>query len=119
MIILVCILPKLLANLAQLRKNAKKDLAIEQSKTHPDEFVCSILDARQLSKKLIMNSCYGFLATQSLPCKQIGETVTAKGREMIERTRAYIEENYANARVIYGDTDSVFVDFDLDPIGFP
>lgn len=130
------ILPKLLANLAQLRKNAKRDLAKEMSKEVPDEFVCSILDARQLSKKLIMNSCYGFLATPTLPCKQISETVTAVGRNMIERTKKYIYDNWPGhldrpdhpdypdprkrgARVIYGDTDSVFVDFNLDPQKYP
>lgn len=124
------ILPTLLANLAQLRKEAKKDLAKELSKEEPDEFLCSILDARQLSKKLIMNSCYGFLATPSLPCKQISETVTAVGRRMINRTKAFIYEKWGGdlthqdpakrgADVIYGDTDSVFVDFNLDPLKYP
>jgi len=125
------ILPRLLADLAQLRKEAKRDLAVEEAKPTPDEFVCSILDARQLSKKLIMNSCYGFLATQTLPCKEIGATVTAIGRSMILQTKAEIEKMwpgelkspYPNRRkgaaVIYGDTDSVFVDFNLDPVKFP
>lgn len=125
------ILPRLLADLAQLRKEAKLDLAVEESKPVPDEFMCSILDARQLSKKLIMNSCYGFLATQTLPCKEIGATVTAVGRSMINQTKNEVEKMWPGelnspdpnrrkgAVVIYGDTDSVFVDFNLDPVKFP
>ena len=44
--------------------------------------------------------------------------MTAFGRQMIEQTKQYVLEKYnvsnnyaANADVIYGDTDSVMIDF--------
>ena len=38
--------------------------------------------------------------------------MTAEGRGMLRRVQAYIEANVAGAKVIYGDTDSVFVCID-------
>lgn len=42
-------------------------------------------------------------------CKPIGASITAEGRNMILRTKAFIENHIPNSKVIYGDTDSVFV----------
>jgi DNA polymerase delta subunit 1 len=58
-----------------------------------------------------MNSVYGFLAANMLKCKPIAASVTARGREMIENTKNYVEKNYKGAVCIYGDTDSVFIKF--------
>ena len=53
-----------------------------------------------------------------MPCLPISCSVTAFGRQMIEQTKQYVLEKYnvsnnyvANADVIYGDTDSVMIDF--------
>ncbi len=105
------ILPRILAMFAKLRKAAKKQLAVEQAKENHDEFLCDILDARQLSLKLCMNAIYGFTATTSLPCKAVSASITAIGRNMIKRTSEHIIDNYEGSDIIYGDTDSVFVDF--------
>lgn len=59
--------------------------------------------------KIIMNSFYGVLGTPG--CRffdaRLASSITRRGHQILSRTRDYIEE--AGHRVIYGDTDSVFV----------
>ncbi len=100
------ILPELLSELAKSRKLYKKKMEQET-----DSFIKDIYNKTQLAYKVSMNSVYGFLAAQMLTCKPIAETVTTIGRNMIDSTKKYIETNYPKSKVIYGDTDSVFVLF--------
>ncbi len=59
--------------------------------------------------KIIMNSFYGVLGTPG--CRffdaRLASSITRRGHQILGRTRDYIEG--AGHRVIYGDTDSVFV----------
>ncbi len=59
--------------------------------------------------KIIMNSFYGVLGSPG--CRffdaRLATSITRRGHQILQRTRDYIEE--AGHRVIYGDTDSVFV----------
>ena len=59
--------------------------------------------------KIIMNSFYGVLGTPG--CRffdaRLASSITLRGHQILNRTRDYIEQ--AGHRVIYGDTDSVFV----------
>tara|TARA_R110002110_G_C13470397_1_gene720542 strand:- start:23335 stop:25674 length:2340 start_codon:yes stop_codon:yes gene_type:complete len=59
--------------------------------------------------KIIMNSFYGVLGSPG--CRffdtRLASSITLRGHEILSRTRDYIEA--AGHRVIYGDTDSVFV----------
>ena len=73
-----------------------------------------VLDGRQLALKISANSVYGFTGATvgQLPCLQISSSVTLIGRQMIEKTKKLVEEKYG-AEVIYGDTDSVMVKFNL------
>jgi DNA polymerase delta subunit 1 len=43
----------------------------------------------------------------------IASTVTMRGRQMIEETKNYVEADFPGAKVRYGDTDSVMVEFDV------
>jgi len=45
-----------------------------------------------------------------LPCMEIASSVTCIGRQMIEASKNYAESNY-DCKVIYGDTDSIYVKF--------
>lgn len=63
---------------------------------------------------------YGFTGATigKLPCLAISSSVTAYGREMIEKTKQEVEAEYSiangrehDAEVIYGDTDSVMIKF--------
>jgi DNA polymerase family B len=66
------------------------------------------------------NSVYGFTGATvgKLCCLPISSSVTAYGRTMIEKTKQSVEAHYtvangyeADCHVIYGDTDSVMVNF--------
>lgn len=109
------LLPEILEHLLAARKKAKADL-----KNETDPFKKKVLDGRQLALKVSANSVYGFTGAQvgKLPCLEISQSVTAFGRTMIEQTKNYVEETYTiengykhDAKVIYGDTDSVMCKF--------
>jgi DNA polymerase delta subunit 1 len=104
------LLPEVLRELKQFRKQAKKDMA--KAKGTPME---DVYNAKQLAYKVSMNSVYGFTgATKGfLPLVEIASSVTAKGREMIQQTKELVEREFDGARVRYGDTDSVMVQFDV------
>lgn len=123
------ILPQILEDLLGARKKAKKEMAEEEEKANQckqkgdmDGFNThmsyrSIQNARQLALKVSANSVYGFTGALvgKLPCIPIGSSVTAFGREMIELTKNTVEEKM-NCVVIYGDTDSVMVNFGVDTV---
>ncbi|AFR94130.2 DNA polymerase delta subunit 1 [Cryptococcus neoformans C23] len=109
------LLPHILENLLAARKRAKQDLKIEK-----DPFKRAVLDGRQLALKVSANSVYGFTGATigKLPCLAISSSVTAYGRQMIELTKKEVEAEYSmkngydhDAKVVYGDTDSVMVRF--------
>ena len=104
------LLPAILNELAAFRKKAKKLMA--QSEGTPME---AVYNGQQLAYKISMNSIYGFTgaAKGMLPCVAIASTVTMRGRQMIEETKNYVEEHFPGAKVRYGDTDSVMVEFDV------
>ena len=109
------LLPEILENLLAARKKAKKMM-----KEETDPFRQKVLDGRQLALKISANSVYGFTGAQvgKLPCLEISQSVTAFGRQMIEQTKNIVENRFTiangyphDAKVIYGDTDSVMIKF--------
>jgi len=87
------ILPGIIAELSEAREQAKRNNNAPLSQ----------------AIKIIMNSFYGVLG--STGCRffdpRVCSSITLRGHEIIQRTRDWIEsEGY---KVIYGDTDSVFV----------
>ncbi|KAG8752399.1 DNA-directed DNA polymerase delta, partial [Serendipita sp. 396] len=114
------LLPTILEDLLGARKRAKADL-----KKETDPFKRAVLDGRQLALKISANSVYGFTGATvgKLPCLEISSSVTAYGRQMIERTKTVVESHFSiangrkwDAKVIYGDTDSVMVEFGCDDL---
>jgi DNA polymerase delta subunit 1 len=103
------LLPTILTDLKAFRKKAKKDMA--NAEGTPLE---AVYNGKQLAYKISMNSIYGFTGASKgmLPCVAIAATVTMRGRQMIEETKNYVEANFPGAKVRYGDTDSVMVEFD-------
>ena len=103
------ILPLILAELKQFRKQAKRDMAISSGQLQ------QMYNGKQLAYKISMNSVYGFTGASKgmLPCVAIAATVTYEGRHMIEQTKTLVEEEFPGAKVRYGDTDSVMVEFDV------
>jgi DNA polymerase delta subunit 1 len=103
------ILPLILAELKQFRKQAKKDMARSTGQMK------QMYNGKQLAYKISMNSVYGFTGASRgmLPCVAIAATVTCEGRHMIEQTKELVEREFEGAKVRYGDTDSVMVEFDV------
>ena len=106
----VSLLPTILSDLKAFRKKAKKLMAAAEGT--PLE---AVYNGQQLAYKISMNSIYGFTGASKgmLPCVAIASTVTMRGRQMIEETKNYVEEHFPGAKVRYGDTDSVMVEFDV------
>ncbi|KAK7253937.1 DNA polymerase delta subunit 1 [Aureococcus anophagefferens] len=109
------VLPQILADLLAARKRAKADM-----KKATDPMDKAVQNGRQLALKISANSVYGFTgaAVGQLPCLPIASTVTAYGRTLLHRTKDFVESTYtkengyaADAEVVYGDTDSVMVNF--------
>uniref|UniRef100_A0A915LIW1 DNA polymerase delta catalytic subunit n=1 Tax=Meloidogyne javanica TaxID=6303 RepID=A0A915LIW1_MELJA len=118
------LLPQVLEELLTARKKAKEAL-----KKETDPLKKMVLDGRQLALKISANSVYGFTGASKgkLPCSEVAQSVTAFGRQMIELTKKEVEGYYKtgavdglcpiDAKVIYGDTDSVMVKFGVKTIG--
>jgi DNA polymerase elongation subunit (family B) len=104
------VVPKLLQHLLKARKVAKRAMA-----DAPDEFARDVQNGRQLALKVSCNSVYGFFGVAPgrgmLSCKPVAAVTTLRGRAFIDAAKTYVEANYAGARVLYGDTDSIMINW--------
>ena len=103
------IVPKMLSEILDTRLMVKKSM-----KENPnDKNLQKVLHARQLGLKLIANVTYGYAAANysgRMPCVEVADSVVSKGRETLQRAIALVENTTKwGARVVYGDTDSLFV----------
>ena len=87
------------------RKAVKKAM-----KATKDASQKTILDKRQLSIKTLCNSVYGFCGVKAgyLPLRILAASITCRGREMIDITKAEVKRLGYNC--VYGDTDSVMLE---------
>jgi DNA polymerase elongation subunit (family B) len=109
-------LPDIVAKLLKARKDKR-----EEAKKESDPFRLALLDAEQLAYKLTANSLYGQLgsSTFKIRLQHLAASVTSYGRKQILFAKAAIEQFYGpeandprcSAKIVYGDTDSLFVDF--------
>lgn len=103
------LLPDVLKDLLQARKDVRAVL-----KNETDAGIKLVLNMRQLAIKVVCNTTYGFVGATAgyLPCLEIARAVTATGRWMIELCKQTIESTFPKSIIRYGDTDSVFIEFD-------
>lgn len=109
-------LPQITTWLLQAREAKKKEMKGEKD---PERY--ALLDAEQLAYKLTGNSLYGQLGsgTFKIRLQALAASVTAYGRKQILFAKEAIEvfygpatnRNNCTAKVVYGDTDSLFVAF--------
>ncbi|GLH07156.1 DNA polymerase delta catalytic subunit [Gryllus bimaculatus] len=103
------VMPLMLKEILDTRLMVKKSM-----KEHKDDKTLQrVLHSRQLGLKLIANVTYGYTAANfsgRMACVEVADSVVSKGRETLERA-IHLVENTAHwgARVVYGDTDSLFV----------
>jgi DNA polymerase elongation subunit (family B) len=103
------ILPRILAELVDARRQCKK----EMKKFEKGSLDYKLADGKQLALKVSCNSVYGFcgvLNNGMFPCMPVAVATTFNGRNLIQQTKRFVETNYG-ANVIYGDTDSVMLQF--------
>nr|XP_032513018.1 DNA polymerase zeta catalytic subunit [Danaus plexippus plexippus] len=101
------VLPSLLRRILAARQAVKKGMKLQT-----DEAVKKSMHSRQLGLKLIANVTYGYTAANfsgRMPCVELGDSILAKARETLERAISLVRNGRWNAKVIYGDTDSMFV----------
>ncbi|RKP36804.1 hypothetical protein BJ085DRAFT_43731 [Dimargaris cristalligena] len=71
------------------------------------------LDSFQMALKLVANVTYGYIGASfsgRMPCVDIADSIVQTGRETLERAIAAVNNHPTwNAKVVYGDTDSLFV----------
>jgi DNA polymerase elongation subunit (family B) len=109
-------LPAILQMLLASRKAKRK-----QAEKESDPFVKALLDAEQLAYKLTANSLYGQLGspTFKIRLQNLAASTTAYGRKQITFAKEAIYQFYGTpagradccAELVYGDTDSLFVNF--------
>jgi DNA polymerase elongation subunit (family B) len=88
------------------------DTVVERKQRYND-FELSVLEGLQLAYKVTANSLYGQIGakTSAIFLKDIAASTTATGRKQLLTAKHYVETRYAGSDVIYGDTDSIFVNF--------
>ncbi|XP_071479193.1 DNA polymerase zeta catalytic subunit-like [Diadema antillarum] len=103
------VLPRMLDQILNTRIMVKKALKDHKG----DKVLERMLDNRQLGLKLIANVTYGYTSANfsgRMPCIEVGDSVVRKGRETLERAIKMVNTTPKwGARVVYGDTDSLFV----------
>ncbi|EJD07472.1 uncharacterized protein FOMMEDRAFT_137775 [Fomitiporia mediterranea MF3/22] len=99
------VLPRLIATLVARRREVKK-LMKDRSTPHAKMLQ---YDIKQQALKLTANSMYGCLGFEysRFYARPLAALTTYKGREILARTRELAENQGLD--VIYGDTDSIFV----------
>ncbi|KAF8966275.1 DNA polymerase alpha catalytic subunit [Flammula alnicola] len=99
------ILPRLIATLVNRRREVKK-LMKDRTSTQAQLLQ---YDIKQQALKLTANSMYGCLGYEysRFYARPLAALTTYKGREILTHTRELAES--LNLDVVYGDTDSVFV----------
>lgn len=111
-------LPQITTWLLTARSAKKKEMKAEKD---PERY--ALLDAEQLAYKLTGNSLYGQLgsSTFKIRLQALAASTTAYGRKQILFAKAAIDKFYGPeaklpnccANVMYGDTDSLFVEFNV------
>lgn len=92
-------------------KYPKEDV-VSQKSTY-NEFEQAVFDGLQLAYKLTANSLYGQIGATTSPIymKDIAASTTATGRMLLYLAKEKVEEKFEGAKIVYGDTDSIFINF--------
>ncbi|XP_074541987.1 DNA polymerase zeta catalytic subunit isoform X2 [Halichoeres trimaculatus] len=103
------VLPCMLEEILNTRIMVKQSMKTYKE----DKALMRLLDARQLGLKLIANVTFGYTAANysgRMPSVEVGDSIVHKARETLERAIKMVNDTKKwGARVVYGDTDSMFV----------
>lgn len=95
---------------------ARKQIRRQMKGLNPSQPLYRILDARQRSVKVITNAVYGYSGWRGARWfrVEVAEAVAAWGRKTISEAIAIAEK--LGLKVVYGDTDSVFLAYEKDKV---
>ncbi|CEP60152.1 DNA-directed DNA polymerase LALA0_S01e04192g [Lachancea lanzarotensis] len=103
-------LAKMLADILHTRFLVKKTMSDLKAK---NETVSKLLNNKQIALKLLANVTYGYTSASfsgRMPCSDVADSIVQTGRETLQKAITLIEERAEwGAKVVYGDTDSLFV----------
>lgn len=93
------------------------DSIVESCVDAHNDFMKAVLDGLQLAYKTTANSLYGQVGarTSQIYMKELAASTTATGRNLILKAKSFMEERYGT-EIVYGDTDSIFVNFRLNEL---
>lgn len=121
------ILCMILTELLEARARAKLDMKAAQKEAEAlrergeyelaaaKKYEADVQEARQLALKLSANASYGFTGVKlsqggRMPCFEISEAITSYGRRDLGSVIAWFAANHPDAKLRYGDTDSVMIE---------
>ena len=104
------VLPRMLQEILDTRQMLKRAMKKLPSK---EKALYRLLNSRQFALKLLANVTYGYAAagfSGRMPCAELADAIVQFGRVTMESTIKMVEQNPKwDAKVVYGDTDSIFV----------
>lgn len=104
------ILSRMLQEILNMRINVKAVAGAFRE----DVELAKLYNLKQLALKLIANVTYGYTSASfsgRMPNSDIADAIVSTGREILTKSIEIIESSPVNAKVVYGDTDSLFVYF--------
>jgi len=106
------LLPMTLDILLKKRKETRKLI-----ETTEDDAQKSVLNGLQLAYKVVANSVYGQTGSRTSPIRrvEVAACTTAAGRERLMFAKEIVETEFGG-KVIYGDTDSIFIKFQTNDL---
>lgn len=108
----VSLLPKVVKKLIEDRKSVKRQM--KNLDRNDQDSAYRFLDTKQQALKVISNSIYGCLGSpfSRFYSRSLAELVTYYGRSLLERSGKAIYG--LGCEIVYGDTDSIFIDTKTD-----
>ncbi|GJQ79946.1 hypothetical protein Trydic_g18389, partial [Trypoxylus dichotomus] len=111
------VLPQLVGDLIEYRKNILHEIESINNSIGSQQCAdyVNYLKIKQGAVKRITNSIFGYLGCKSsrFLAQHLANFITAKGRQILSDTVAVLQ-NFESIKIIYGDTDSVMVETNLE-----
>jgi DNA polymerase I len=96
--------------------NAREEIKKKISSLSPESLEFKILKEREKAIKIITNACYGYAGWVGARwyMREVAESASALGRVTIKEVIEIAKK--LELKIIYGDTDSIFVEYDENKI---